>query len=206
MSLRIFIYGEDGFTNSTLAASLSMLGFQVIGETENQNIADNMISFLVPDVAIFHVDIERVSSITTAKSIRKRFPEMGMVLVTKTEDLRLLGIQINELPIGISVVQIAKHGDLDALKEKIESAPHVVNNRNKIGKHKFLTDSQIETIRFLAEGDANSEIAKKRFVSEKSVEQMLARIASELGIIFDRHQNSRIKILKTYYQLINGRK
>jgi hypothetical protein len=35
---------------------------------------------------------------------------------------------------------------------------------------------------------------------------MLARIANELGIVFDRHQNSRVKILDSYYRLVNGRK
>ena len=206
MNLRVFIYGEDGFMNSTLAASLSLLGFEVIGETENQNVADKMISFHVPDVAIFHVDMDRISSIATAKIIRKRFPKMGMVLVTRSEDLRLLGVEAAELPIGISVVQIARHGDLDELKSKIESAPYRVTSRGSIRRCKFLTDSQVETIRLLAEGNANSEIAKKRFVSEKSVEQMLARIANELGIVFDRQQNSRVKILNTYYRLINGRR
>ena len=206
MNLRIFIYGEDGFINSTLATSLSMLGFEVIGETENQAIADKMISFHVPDVAIFHVDLDRTSAIATAKIIRKRFPKMGMVLITRAEDLRLLGVQAKELPVGISIVQIAKHGDLDALKEKIDAAPLRTDTKSEIKKCKFLTDSQIETIRLLAEGNANSEIAKKRFVTEKSVEQMLARIANELGIVFDRQQNSRVKILNTYYQLINGRK
>lgn len=206
MNLRIFIYGEDGFINSTLAASLSMLGFEVIGETENKAIADKMISFHVPDVAIFHVDYDRTSSIETAKIIRKRFPKMGIVLITKAEDLRLLGVQIKEIPVGISVVQIAKHGDLDALKTKIESAPHRTTSKSDMHKCKFLTDSQIETIRLLVQGNANSEIAKKRYVSEKSVEQMLARIASELGIVFDRQQNSRVKILNSYYRLVNGRK
>ena len=169
MNLCFFIYGEDGFINNTLAASLSLLGFDVIGETENQSVADKMISFHVPDVAIFHVDMDRTSSIATAKIIRKRFPKMGMVLITRSEDIRLLGVEAAELPIGISVVQIAKHGDLDALKAKIEAAPHRVNSRGEIRRCKFLTDSQIETIRLLAEGNANSEIAKKRFVSEKSV-------------------------------------
>jgi DNA-binding NarL/FixJ family response regulator len=206
MSLRIFIYGEDGFINNTLATSLSMLGFEVIGETENLAIADKMISFHVPDVAIFHVDYDRTCSIDLAKTIRKRFPAMGMVLITKAEDIRLLGIQAKELPIGISVVQIAKHGDLDALKEKIEIAPLSTKSKPELKKCNFLTDIQIETMRLLAKGDANSEIAKKRYVSEKSVEQILARIATELGIAFDRHQNSRVKILDSYYRLVNGRR
>ena len=205
MALRIFIYGEDGFINSTLASSLSMLGFEVIGESENTEIADKMISFRVPDVTVFHVDLDRINAISLAKTIRKRFPKMGMVLITKAQDLRLLGVTARELPVGISVVQIAKHGDLDALKEKIEIAPQKTSAKCKVNKCDFLTDSQIETMILMAKGNANSEIAKQRFVTEKSVEQMLARIATELGIVFDRHQNSRIKILNSYYQLVNGR-
>ena len=206
MALRIFIHGEDGFINSTIAASLSMLGFEVIGETENQAVADKIISFHVPDVVIFHVDYDRTSSIELAKIIRKRFPKMGIVLITRASDLRLLGVQAKEIPVGISVVQIAKHGDLDELKEKIEAAPSHTQTRPTLRRCKFLTDSQVDIIRLMAEGNANSEIAKKRFVSEKSVEQMLARIASEFGIVFDRKQNSRVRILDSYYRLINGRK
>lgn len=206
MSLRTYIYGEDGFVNSTLAASLSLLGFTVIGETENMSVADKMISFHVPDVAIFHVDYDRTCSLETAKIIRKRFPKMGIVLITKAEDIRLLGVQAKEIPVGISIVQIANHGDLDELKRKIESAPLCASQKSEFRKCKFLTDSQIEIIRLLAQGNANSEIARKRYVSEKSVEQMLARIASEFGIIFDRKQNSRVKILDSYYRLVNGRK
>ena len=206
MGLRIFIYGEDGFVNNTLATSLTMLGFEVIGETESLPIADKLISFHLPDVVIFHVDYDRTCSIELARTIRKRFPKMGMVLITKAEDIRLLGIQIRQLPIGISVVQIAKHGDLDALKEKIEIAPLCTKVKPEIKRCEYLTDTQIETIRLMAEGNANSEIAKKRFVSEKSVEQMLARIATELGIVFDRQHNSRVRILDSYYRLVNGRK
>jgi len=206
MSLRIFIYGEDGFINNTLAGSLSMQGFEVIGETENQSIADKMISFLVPDVAIFHIDMDRINAIQLAKVIRKKFPKMGMVLITKAEDIRLLGVAVQELPIGISVVQIAKHGDLDNLKSKIEAAPYQTRAKSEYKRCAFLTDSQVETMRLLVAGKANSEIARQRFVSEKSVEQMLSRIAIELGISFDRQQNSRVKILNSYYQLINGRK
>jgi DNA-binding NarL/FixJ family response regulator len=155
---------------------------------------------------VFHIDYDRTCSIDLAKTIRKRFPSMGMVLITKAEDIRLLGIQSMQLPIGISVVQIAKHGDLDALKEKIELAPLTTKVKPTFHRCNHLTDTQIETMRLMAKGDANSEIAKKRFVSEKSVEQMLARIANELGIVFDRHQNSRVKILDSYYRLVNGRK
>jgi hypothetical protein len=45
-----------------------------------------------------------------------------------------------------------------------------------------MTDIQVETLRMVAEGHTNSEIAKQRFVSEKAVEQTVAKIAKALDI------------------------
>ena len=39
-----------------------------------------------------------------------------------------------------------------------------------------------------------------------NVEQMLARIALTLGIPYDRKHNSRVRLLNSYYELINGHK
>ncbi|MEI9907079.1 MAG: LuxR C-terminal-related transcriptional regulator [Actinomycetota bacterium] len=47
-------------------------------------------------------------------------------------------------------------------------------------------------MRLLAEGMSNGEIAKTRFVSEKSVEQIVARIALNMGIVPNRKKNLRV--------------
>ncbi len=47
-------------------------------------------------------------------------------------------------------------------------------------------------LRLLAEGMSNGEIAKTRFVSEKSVEQIVARIALNMGIVPNRKKNLRV--------------
>jgi DNA-binding NarL/FixJ family response regulator len=58
----------------------------------------------------------------------------------------------------------------------------------------------------MCHGNANSEIAKLRYVSEKSVEQMLARTAIALGVNYDRKQNQRVRLTNTVYQVVNGEK
>ena len=206
MNLRIFIFSEDGFTNSALAASLSILGLDVIGENENMEVALNLISDHCPDAVVIYLEYGRTKGIELSISIRRRFPDMGIVLVSKTEDMRLIGIERKQLPIGVVMAQIAQHGDLDNLKRQVELSLLSTHCKTQFHQNKRFTDSQIETMRLLADGKANSEIAKVRFVSEKSVEQMLARIAQTLGISFDHKYNSRVRILNTYYDLVNGRK
>jgi DNA-binding NarL/FixJ family response regulator len=67
-----------------------------------------------------------------------------------------------------------------------------------------LTDIQIETLRLVAQGLSNSEIAKVRFVSEKSVEQIVARIAQHLSIIPDRRRNLRVALAGEYFKWLGA--
>jgi DNA-binding NarL/FixJ family response regulator len=85
-----------------------------------------------------------------------------------------------------------------------------INVHTSIHKEDFitvlnqLTDIQIETLRLVAQGLSNSEIAKVRFVSEKSVEQIVARIAQHLSITPDRRQNLRVVLAGEYFKWLGA--
>mgnify|MGYP003330857646 FL=1 len=206
MTKRIFIFGEDGFTNITLANSLSMQGLDIIGETDNESLTLNFVSQHLPEVTVLNIEYCHIKAIKLASVLRKKYPEMGIVVTCKTTDLRLLGINLKDLPIGIVIARLAKHSDLDNLKEAILTSVDLVDQEVKLDLFEDFSEVQIETFRLMAEGKANSEIAKLRFVSEKSVEQMLARIAISMGLDFDRKNNQRVRLTNTYHELINGKK
>jgi DNA-binding NarL/FixJ family response regulator len=67
-----------------------------------------------------------------------------------------------------------------------------------------MTDTQIETLRLVATGLSNAEIGRVRFVSEKSVEQIVARIAGHFAITPDRTRNLRVLIAGHYYKWIGA--
>jgi DNA-binding NarL/FixJ family response regulator len=85
-----------------------------------------------------------------------------------------------------------------------------INLHTSIQKESFisvlndLTDIQIETLRLVAQGLSNSEIAKVRFVSEKSVEQIVARIAHHLSISPDRRRNLRVALAGEYFKWLGA--
>ena len=206
MAKRVFIFGEDGFTNITLAHSLSMQGLDVIGETDNEKLTLNFVSQHQPDVTVLNLDFGHIKAINLAVALRKRFPQLGIVITSKTTDIRLLGINPSDIPIGVAIVRLAKHSDLDNLKDSIIASTDSVSAEVKLNLYEDLSEVQVETFRLMAEGKANSEIAKLRFVSEKSVEQMLARIAICMGLDFDRKHNQRVRLTNTYFELVNGRR
>ena len=109
MGLRTFIYGEEGFTNIVLANSLSMLGLDIIGEIDNEFTAFNQISQHRPEVVVLLIEKGQLKAIELGKSLRKLFPKMGIVIATRSEDLRLLGIEKTDLPKGSIVSKLTSH-------------------------------------------------------------------------------------------------
>lgn len=62
----------------------------------------------------------------------------------------------------------------------------------------LLTHVQRDTLRMISEGLSNSEIARLHFVSEKSVEQMVGRIAHSLEISQNSAHNMRVLLTLAY--------
>jgi DNA-binding NarL/FixJ family response regulator len=67
-----------------------------------------------------------------------------------------------------------------------------------------LTDTQIQTLRLVADGLTNAEISRVRYVSEKSVEQIVSRIALVLNVQPDRSKNMRVQLVGEYFRWIGA--
>ena len=68
-----------------------------------------------------------------------------------------------------------------------------------------VTDSQLETMRLVAQGKSNNEIAKIRGVSEKSIEQSISRLVSNLDLPKGVSSNQRVQISKLYFKLTGSK-
>jgi DNA-binding NarL/FixJ family response regulator len=67
-----------------------------------------------------------------------------------------------------------------------------------------LTDTQAETLRLVADGMTNAQIGRTRYVSEKSVEQVISRVAQELNVQPNHNMNMRVQLVSEYYRLIGA--
>jgi DNA-binding NarL/FixJ family response regulator len=68
-----------------------------------------------------------------------------------------------------------------------------------------VTDSQLETMRLIAQGLSNAEIAKVRKVTEKSIEQTISRLVANLNLPKGAENNQRVQISKLYFRLTGSR-
>jgi DNA-binding NarL/FixJ family response regulator len=152
-------------------------------------------------------------------ALRKTNPSLGIVLMTACPDLRLLGVSEKNLPKGVQIVLKRSVADLSVLSfaiiqsldsSSMNSSAQWVTTHASLHENAFLsilsefTDIQVATLRLVAQGLSNSEIAKVRFVSEKSVEQIVARIAQHLKVTPDRTRNLRVVITGEYFKWIGA--
>lgn len=219
MTFRVLVLNDDAFELATLSAALRLHTINVVGEANNLAVAENLFRSLQPEVLVIDIQFDGQEAITLVKKLRKLNPVLGVVITTACPDLRLLGITVKDLPIGTQLILKKSISNLDIIAQSIRTATATVESKNPVAwvdsngsphEHAFtsvlgaMTDTQIETLRLVATGLSNAEIGRVRFVSEKSVEQIVARIAGHFAITPDRTRNLRVLIAGHYYKWIGA--
>ncbi|CAB4343131.1 unannotated protein [freshwater metagenome] len=216
---RVLLINDDAFELATLASAMRLHGVNVVGEANNYLLAENLFKTLKPDVVVIDVQFNTHGGVPFAIKLRKVNPLVGLVLTTACPDLRLLGLEEKDIPMGTQIVLKRSVGDIDIIRDAIPDSIKAIkakekmawmNEHSSLHENSFisilhdLTDIQIETLRLLSLGLSNGEIGRTRFVSEKSVEQIVARIAQHLGITPDRKHNLRVLIAGQYFKWIGA--
>jgi two-component system response regulator EvgA len=219
ISPTVLVASDDAFELATLSAALRLQSINVVAEASTNEIAENLYKFLSPQVVIIDLQFAGAEALRLVNKFRKVNPSLGIVLMTACPDLRLLGLLEKQIPLGSQVILKKSIADLTVVSHTIVRSIAAVDAREKmawVDSHGSLhensftsilnefTDIQIETFRLLAKGLSNSEIAKVRFVSEKSVEQIVARIAQHLQVLPDRTQNLRVVLTGEYFKWIGA--
>ena len=219
MTFRVLVINDDAFELATLSAALRLHTINVIGEANNLAVAESLFRSLQPEVLVIDIHFDGQEAITLVKKLRKLNPALGIVLTTACPDLRLLGIASKDVPLGSQMILKKSISNLEVIATSIRNSISIAETKSPVAwvdsqgsphENAFasvlgaMTDTQIETLRLVATGLSNAEIGRVRFVSEKSVEQIGARIAGHFAIAPDRTRNLRVLIAGHYYKWIGA--
>lgn len=211
--LRVMVVEDDDFTRSTVVGSLQIHGIDVINQTGAVGPAMKSAQILKPDAVLVDLDLGAgPTGMDLAIALRRNFPSIGIVILTTFEDPRLLHPKIPNPPIGTEYLVKREVGDVNLLYNAILKSIQNVSKGKKIESKKpasaqleGVTDSQLETMRLIAQGKSNKEIAKNRKVTEKSVEQTISRLVANLKLPRSGASNQRTQIAKLYFKLTGSK-
>jgi DNA-binding NarL/FixJ family response regulator len=206
---RVLILDCNRFELATLADSLRLQSLDVVGQALDEESALQLFEAVNPNAIIVNLQGCDHDCITLLHSLREINSTLGIVILTDSPDLRLYGVHQAELPQGSQLIEKSALNDLREIRVAVDVAMRPEVRTGWLANAwdsslNSLTDLQIETLRLLALGLSNSDIGKRRFVSEKSVEQTITRIAQHLHVVHEKGRNMRVILASEYYRWLGS--
>jgi len=219
MNERVLVIVDDTFEMSTLVSALRLHEIDVIGEAKSEPLALNLFRRLQPDVVLLDMRIAGISAVKIATNMRKENPNVGLVILKDCSDLRLIGESNDDVPAGTKILLKKSIVDFTVLCKAIRESKIAGQEKHKVtwingnmsvqekgilSLMAHLTNTQVEVLRLVADGLTNAQIGRTRYVSEKSVEQVISRVAQELNVQPDHNKNMRVQLVGEYYRWLGA--
>ena len=202
MGRSVLLVEDDNLVRAALSAGLTHHGFDVTAVGDARAAMDAFVTH-PPEVAVLDLHLGAgPTGLDLGVGMRERSPELGLVLLTSFTDPRLLRTSLDTIPAGMLYLVKQSVDDLALLAAAIESAPAAAHSPAATAPRSPLTAAQADTLRLLAAGLSNSEIARVRVVTEATVEKTVARTAQALGIAYEEGVNQRVALARAYFHLI----
>jgi len=206
VAIRVLIVEDDNLTRLTLSSTLDISDSVAVKAAATSADALEVEKTFRPHAALIDLDLGvGPSGLDLAGALRRHNPEVGIVFLTSYEDPRLVSGAGHQLPAG-SQYLIKKHIQsvdqiLSAVHQSLYSRK--VTSVGELAMTEFgkLTNAQVETLRLVAQGLSNIQIADTLGVNEKAIEQQVTRIARRLGVSREDGKNTRVGIARAYFLL-----
>lgn len=196
---------DDPFMRTMLATVIRSQDIEVV-VAENPAQAADLSDDTWPTVAVLDLHLgDGPTGIDVAISLRKKDPTIGLVFLTSFDDPRLLDSKLPPLPDNVQYLTKSSMSTVENLFFSINQAAIGMPSRFQRGTASRLgnfTNVQLETLRLVAKGYSNLEIAKERFVTERSVEISISRMAKNLGLSSNATRNQRVHMAKVYFRAL----
>ncbi len=212
-TIRVAIVEDEALFRDLLHTALSQYpGLEVLGAFADGEQAVEQIPALKPDVVLMDIELGgQLNGIQAAMVLRRRLPELGIVLLSNQGSPRVLSSLPPEALSGWSYLLKQSVRDIGSLYRAIEGAasglmvldPALVANRRARsgGAIDRLTPRQREILGLVAQGYTNNAIAEKLVVATKTVEKQLNLLYQELAV--DRSTSAlhpRVKAVLIYIE------
>ncbi len=203
-ALRVLVVEDDGLTRSSVASALRLQGFNVIGEAAAAADAMRMARTGNPEAAVLDLDLgSGPNGVDIALALRRHNSSIGIVVLTTYDSPRLLSVQAPDLP---PRTVFMRKRDVKTIADLTRALRTCMDTRQRgfiasPGMAEQFTDAQLAIMRAVSDGLTNAEIARRRQVSERAVEQMMRRIAQRLELPADSTFNQRVQLTRAYLEM-----
>jgi len=211
--VRVVIADDEALLREGLARLLQDAGFEVVGRCGDAEALLRMVDARKPDVAI--VDIRMPpghgdDGLVAAQEIRRRHPNVGLLVLSHYLDSRYAARLLEEVPAGAGYLLKDRVSEVavvaDALRRIDEGecvidptiVSRLVARKRARGPLDVLTEREREVLTLVAEGRSNGAIGEKLFLSRKTVDSHISQIFLKLDLRESPEHHRRVLAVLTF--------
>ena len=203
----VLIVDDDDFTRMALTAVLASLDYEVAAQAATVVEAMDIARASRIDIALVDLDLgEGPTGIDLAHGLRTLQPAIGVLILSSYADPSFIGRRSRPLPDGAEFLTKQELGDATVLAAALARALEADDApagpaTARTEQLPSLSESQIETMRLIAAGYSNAEIARRMWITEAGVNRAVTRLVKQLGLDVTKERNARILIARAYADL-----
>ncbi|MHB1420990.1 MAG: response regulator transcription factor [Bacillota bacterium] len=187
---------------------------EVVAEAGSSTEAVSKAKFASPDVVIMDVRMPGGSGIDTCREIQSLNPQTKVIMLSSFGDQEAVVESIAAGAVGYVLKQVGSQALIEAVIKVAQGEcildpgltrmvfEHMKKVEKQAGLENMLTDHERHILALIGEGLPNKEIAKKVFLSEKTVRNYVSNILSKMN--FSNRSQAAIYATKKGKHTQNG--
>jgi serine/threonine-protein kinase len=195
--VRVAIADDEALLREGLSRLLAEAGFEVAGTAGDAAELLRLVVAKRPQLAVVDIKMPPDHSdegLVAAQEIRRRFPEIGVLILSHYLESRYAMSLVEELPERSGYLLKDRVSDIGVLTDALRRiaqgecvidptiVSRLIRHRRNTGPLSRLTDREREVLELMAEGHSNSGICEQLVLSPKTVEGHVNNIFRKLDI------------------------
>ncbi len=191
--VRLLLADDHRMLRQGLRRSLEDFGVDVVGEAADGHEAVELARRLRPDVVLMDVSMPVLDGIEATRAVRREVRDTQVVMLTMHSDTDLIARALQAGAAGYLVKDCSIEEVVDAVRMAASDwatlSPNIASsmlaeverfNRPRKGEEPVISAREEEVLQLVADGFTLPEVAKKLFISQKTVKNHLASIYQKL--------------------------
>jgi NarL family two-component system response regulator LiaR len=193
--IRVLIAEDHAIVRDGLAAILSFQSdIEIVGQAQNGEEAMELLEKTSPDVILLDLVMPRRDGLSIIPLIKERMPNVHILVLTSFADTERIYQAIKSGADGYMLKDATHTQLLQAIRDVAEGMATLyptiamrvikeINEPTELGySPEPLTPRELETLRLIASGLSNQEIAQKLVVQERTVAKYVSSILNKLHL------------------------